>query len=94
MQDAPINSVLRDQAFEAIIEVADQAASYARSIGEAGYRGDQLEVAVHLRQLRECCIAMAKTYNEYLAKANGQDLAETENERRGGQDQRPGDAVA
>lgn len=84
----------RWQAFDTIEETADLAASFARSIGEAAYRGDQFEVAVHLRQLIGCVRSMANVYREGIAKGDGQDLAEKGNERRGGQDQRPGDAVA
>jgi hypothetical protein len=68
MNDEPpspeLTSVLRDQAFEELIDNADMAASYARSIAEAAFRGDQTTVAVHLRQLRECCLAMIKTYKD------------------------------
>lgn len=69
MQDVPsssseLTSALRDQAFEEIERVADLAASYSRSIGEAAFRGDEATMLVHLKQLRLCCLAMIKTYKD------------------------------
>ena len=66
-----IRSVLRNQGFEELIEHADKAASYCRSIGEAAYRGDQLTVEVHIKQLRAVCLAMIKTYKEDIAGEGG-----------------------
>ena len=43
--------VRRDQAFDAIVETATLAESYSRST-QAAFRGDQLTVEVHLKQLR------------------------------------------
>jgi hypothetical protein len=37
--------------FAAIEELADQAASFWRSIAEAAFRGDRLTVTVHCRQV-------------------------------------------
>jgi hypothetical protein len=62
-----VRSVLRNQGFEELIDNADKAASYCRSIGEAAYRGDELTVGVHLKQLRAVCLAMIKTYKEDVA---------------------------
>jgi hypothetical protein len=90
-----LGSVLRNQAFEDIGRVAVLVESYARSIGEAAYRGDQTTVEVHLRQLRSCCIAMIKTYKDYLEAApNGQDVAAKGGSQSDRQDQRSGDGVA
>ena len=61
-------SAQRDQVFEEIGNQADLAASYARSLGEAAYRGDELTAAVHLRQLRDCCVSMFQTYKDFLRR--------------------------
>jgi hypothetical protein len=69
MEDRPqrdISSVLRNQAFDDIREVSGLAASYARSIDEAAWRGDQTTVLAHLQQLRFCIVTMIKTYKDYL----------------------------
>jgi hypothetical protein len=66
MQDEPSSpeliSALRDQAFEELERVSYLAASYARSLGEAAFRGDEATVLVHLKQLRLCVLSMIKTY--------------------------------
>ena len=63
--DAPpspeLLSALRDQGFDEVERVANLAASYSRSIGEAAYRGDEATMIVHLKQLRLCCLSMIKT---------------------------------
>ena len=41
----------RDLCLEAVVEMADLAASYWRSAAEAAYRDDQLTLEVHCRQL-------------------------------------------
>ena len=68
MQDKPSSPELilvrRDQAFDAIVETATLAESYSRSIAEAAFRGDQLTVEVHLKQLRLCCMSMIQTYKD------------------------------
>ena len=70
MNDAPqspeLVSVLRDQAFDEIEHVANKAASYSRSISEAAFRGDDVEVLVHLKQLKACLISMIRTYKEFF----------------------------
>ena len=70
MQDRPslpeVSSVLRDQAFDDIREVSGLAASYARSIDEAAFRGDGVTVLAHLKQLRLCIVSMIRTYKDYL----------------------------
>lgn len=38
--------------FDDIEQLADRAASYWRSIAEAGARGETMTIAVHLRQVR------------------------------------------
>jgi hypothetical protein len=70
-----VRSVLRDGAFEALVEVAGKAESFSRSLGEAAYRGDRLTVEVHIRQLRACVVAMIQTYKDYL---DGQGMAASE----------------
>jgi hypothetical protein len=68
MNDAPPSpeavSAARDQAFDEVERMADLAASYLRSLGEAAFRGDEATMLVHLRQLRLCCLAMIQTYKE------------------------------
>ena len=59
-------SALRDQAFEAIIEAATLAESYSRSLAEAAFRGDQVTVEAHLKQLRLCCLSMIGTWKDFL----------------------------
>ena len=59
-------SVLRDQALDEIVRVATRAESYSRSIAEAAYRGDEVTVEVHLRQLRLCCLSMIGTWKDFL----------------------------
>ena len=86
-----VRSLLRNQGFEELMDNADKAASYCRSIGEAAYRGDQLTIEVHLRQLRLCCLAMIKTFKEDIG---GQGVAEGSRPLANGEDQRPGDGVA
>ena len=61
-----LTSVLRDQAFAEIVQVAAWAESYSRSIVEGAYRGDQLTVEVHLRQVRKCCNSLVVTYWAFL----------------------------
>jgi hypothetical protein len=88
-----VKALLRNQGFEALMDNADKAASYCRSIGEAAYRGDSVTVGVHIRQLRAVCLAMIKTYKEDIGdeglagRQEGPALADR-------QDQRPGDGVA
>jgi hypothetical protein len=43
--------VARNLCLEAVVEMADLAASYWRSAAEAAYRGDQLTLEVHCRQI-------------------------------------------
>lgn len=65
---------LRNQVYGELEGQADRAASYARSIAEAAYRGDQLTAGVHIKQLRLCVLEMIKLYKEGLV-GNGQNLA-------------------
>jgi hypothetical protein len=65
LNDAPsaeLVAALRDQAFEAILETSDMAASYARSLGEAAYRGDELTMVAHIKQLRLCTTSLIGTF--------------------------------
>ena len=57
-----LTSALRNQAFAEIVQTATLAVSYSHSLAEAAYRGDQLTVEVHLRQLRLCTLLMIKTF--------------------------------
>jgi hypothetical protein len=93
--DEPVVSVLRDQAFDEIGRLATLSESYSRSLAAAAYRGDQTTVLVHARQLRLCCVALIKTYKDYLeAKPNGQDLAEAREPQRDRADLGSGDGMA
>jgi hypothetical protein len=47
----------RDLVFEGLVEAGSLAESYARSLTEAAWRGDQTTVEVHLRQLCACVVA-------------------------------------
>jgi hypothetical protein len=85
---ADLTTSLRNQAFEEIERVSSLAASYSRSIGEAAYRGDDLTVLVHLKQLRLCTMTMIKIYKGYF---DGESGGEESGNRA---DQRSGDAVA
>jgi hypothetical protein len=67
-------SVLRDQSFNEIERVANLIASYARSAGEAAYRGEETTMGVHIKQLRLCCLSLIKTYKE-MGGTDGQDVA-------------------
>jgi hypothetical protein len=63
-------AMMRDQLFEFIVERTDLAASYARSASEAAWRGDQLTVGVHLKQLRLATIAALQTFRELGPEAD------------------------
>ena len=92
---AEVVSVLRDLAFEAIEHQAELAVSYARSTGEAAYRGDEATMVVHMKQLRLCCIEMIKTYKDFMEARDGQDVSSGSRwSRSDRQDQRSGDGVA
>lgn len=77
----------RWQAFDTIGQTADLMASYARSIGEAAYRRDELELAVHIRQVIDCARSMARVYREA-------ELGKRDSPAGDGADQRAGDGVA
>jgi hypothetical protein len=57
-------SAVNDLCLEAIIEFADLAASYARSVSEAAWRADYDTSRVHLAQLRLTVIAALQTLKE------------------------------
>ena len=61
-----LTSALRAQAFAEIVQSATLAISYSHSLAEAAYRGDQLTVEVHLKQLRLCCLSMIGTWKDFL----------------------------
>jgi hypothetical protein len=87
-----LRAVLRDQALDEIERVASLIASYARSAGEAAFRGDETTMGVHIRQLRLCCLSLIKTYKEM---ADGQGMAaEVGPSDAHRADQRSGDVVA
>ena len=99
MSDGPpspeLISVLRDQAFIEIERVANLTASYARSTGEAAFRGDGTMMLVHMRQMRLCCVSMIRTYKDYLEERDGQGVAEAAGSSHANrEDQRSGDGVA
>ena len=84
---------IRNQVYDELERQADVAASYARSIGEAAFRGDQLTAGVHLRQLRACVLEMIKLYKEGLV-GNGQNHTGQEKGAAGGRPAKPaGDGV-
>jgi hypothetical protein len=76
MSDQPtpdVGQVLLGEACKEIRRVSKLSTSYSRSIGEAARRGDEVTLEAHLKQLRLCCLAMIKTYKDYLKeKTNGQ----------------------
>jgi hypothetical protein len=95
MTDAPspeLRAVLRDQALDEIERVAGLVASYARSAGEAAFRGDETTMGVHIRQLRLCCLNLIKTYKEMAGDQGVAEAAGSSDAHRA--DQRSGDVVA
>ena len=52
-----------DMRLEAIVETMELAASYAIAGREAAWRGDTLELGVHVRQLRECVGLVVEVFN-------------------------------
>jgi hypothetical protein len=59
-----IASVADDLRLEMIVETSELAVSYARSAAEAAWRGDRLELDVHLQRLRLSTIAAIQTFKE------------------------------
>jgi hypothetical protein len=57
-----------DLRLEMIVETSELAASYARSVVEAAWRGDRLELGVHLQRLRLSTIEAIRTYKELSAE--------------------------
>jgi hypothetical protein len=57
----------RDLAFESLIETGELAVSYSRSLVEAAWRGDQLTVEAHLRQLRACVVTSIGIFKNHLS---------------------------
>jgi hypothetical protein len=62
-------SACRDLIFEALVDVCDRASSYAHSVSEAAWRGDEHTVNVHVRQLRDCIVEANKLRNELAAQS-------------------------
>jgi hypothetical protein len=53
-----------DLCCEFLVEHCELAESYARSAGEAAWRGDRQTIGTHLRQLRLVVIALLQTFKE------------------------------
>jgi hypothetical protein len=62
-----VASVADDLRLEMIVETSELAA-YARSAAEAAWRGDRLELGVHLQRLRLSTIAAIQTFKELGAE--------------------------
>ena len=95
MTDAPspeLRAVLRDLSLAEIERVASLIASYARSAGEAAFRGDETTMGVHIRQLRLCCLNLIKTYKEMAGDQGVAEAGGSSDAHRA--DQRSGDVVA
>ena len=56
----------RDLIFEGLLEAGSLAESYSRSLTEAAWRGDQLTVEVHLRQLRACVVTSIGIFKQLV----------------------------
>ena len=93
-----IDKVLRRLILDQIEEVAVVAEDCARFVGDMACRLDVASLAVRLIQLRLCCIAMLKSYDEVvklMEKVDGQGMAAKDGPSHANrQDQRPGDGVA
>ena len=74
-----IDKVLRRLIFDQIEEVAVVAEDCARLVGDAACRIDVATLAVRLIQLRLCCIAMIRSYDDVvrlMENSDGQGVAE------------------
>jgi hypothetical protein len=67
---------LRNEIYEEIERQADTAASLSRSISEAAFRGDQLTVGVHIKQLRLVLLYLIKLYKEGLCGHRANDTGQ------------------
>ena len=56
----------RNLIFEGLLEAGSLAESYLRSLTEAAWRGDQLTVEVHLRQLRACVVTSIGIFKQLV----------------------------
>lgn len=65
---AAAKSVGRNLIFDAMQEVLDLANSYILSAQEAAYRGDELTIGVHTRQIRACVVELIKLRNDLIAQ--------------------------
>ena len=75
-----IDKVLRRLILDQIEEVAVVAEDCGRLVGDMACRIDVATLGVRLIQLRLCCIAMLKSYDDVvklMEKADGQGVAET-----------------
>ena len=93
-----IDKVLRRLILDQIEEVAVVAEDCARLVGDMACRLDVASLAVRLIQLRLCCIAMLKSYDEVvklMEKVDGQGMAaKARPSHADREDQRSGDGVA
>jgi hypothetical protein len=62
-------SAVRNLIFEALCDVLDLVESYAISGREAAYRGDEITIGVHIRQIRACTIELIKLRNDLGAQS-------------------------
>ena len=83
----------RWQAFATIEETADLMASYARSAGEAAYRRDHVELAVHIRQVIACARSMARVYREAIGGNGSDDTGQAAGAAGDREAKPPGDAM-
>jgi hypothetical protein len=65
---AAAKSACRNLIFDAIYETLDLTNSYVLSAQEAAYRGDELTIGVHIRQLRACVVELIKYRNDLAAE--------------------------
>jgi hypothetical protein len=61
-------STCRKLLFDAMREIFDLTASYAVSGAEAAFRGDELTIGVHIKQIRSCLIEVIRLRNDLAAQ--------------------------
>ena len=61
-------AVCSEQAFDEIVELAERAISYWRSVALAAERREQIGVSVHLRQSRRVGLDVVAILQQHLAK--------------------------
>jgi hypothetical protein len=98
MADEPDGStveMLRREVFDEIGRMAMMAEDYALKLFDSAEARDVMRVAGRLQQLRFCTMAMIQTFNLFLRKPHGQDVAEGNGSSHSdGEDQRSRDGVA